>query len=111
MKVYGDNEKTRAKWPMLFAKMDYRTIAQQTIETFSFIPKTDFNPQELAALGCEVTSVKGIPQYGEQLNTYPLCSDSFDEAWRNIAASDSDGFAQAQHEYVKAAYYDPAVLI
>lgn len=29
------------------------------------------------------------PQYGEQLNAYPLCSDSFDEAWRNIAASDS----------------------
>ena len=51
------------------------------------------------------------PQYGEQLNAYPLCSDSFDEAWRNIAASDSDGFAQAQHEYVKAAYYDPAVQI
>lgn len=64
VKVYGDNEKTRAKWPMLFARMDYRTIAPQTIETFSFIPKTDFNPQELAAMGCEVTMVKGIPQYG-----------------------------------------------
>lgn len=51
------------------------------------------------------------PQYAEQLNTYPLCSTSFDEAWRNIAASDSDGFAQAQHEYVKATYYDPAVEI
>ena len=64
VRVYGDNEKTRAKWPMLFAKMDYRTIAPQTIETFSFLPKTDFNPQELAALGCEVTMVKGIPQFG-----------------------------------------------
>jgi hypothetical protein len=51
------------------------------------------------------------PQYAEQLNTYPMCSTSFDEAWRNIAASDSDGFAQAQHEYVKATYYDPAVEI
>lgn len=47
--------------------------------------------------------------YAEQLNTFPLCSDSFDEAWRNIAAGDSEGFAQAQHEYVKAAYYDTAV--
>lgn len=64
VRVYGDNEKTRAKWPMLFAKMDYRTIAPQTIETFSFLPKTDFNPQELSALGCEVTMVKGIAQYG-----------------------------------------------
>ena len=77
VKVYGDNEKTRAKWPMLFAKMDYRTIAPQTIETFSFIPKTDFNPQELAALGCEVTSVKGIPQYGfgKDFNTTMLNED------------------------------------
>lgn len=64
VRVYGDNEKTRAKWPMLFAKMDYRTIAPQTIETFSFLPKVDFNPQELAALGCDVTMVKGIPQFG-----------------------------------------------
>lgn len=64
VRVYGDNEKSRAKWPMLFGKMDYRTIAPQTIETFSFLPKTDFNPQELAALGCEVTMVKGIPQFG-----------------------------------------------
>ena len=64
VRVYGDNEKTRAKWPMLFGKMDFRTIAPQTIETFSFLPKTDFNPQELASLGCEVTMVKGIAQYG-----------------------------------------------
>ena len=35
---------------MLFGKMDYRTIAPQTIETFSFLPKTDFNPQELASI-------------------------------------------------------------
>ena len=77
VRVYGDNEKTRAKWPMLFAKMDYRTIAPQTIETFSFMPKTDFNPQELAALGCEVTSVKGIPQYGfgKDFNTKMLNED------------------------------------
>ena len=28
------------------------------------MPKMDFNPQELAALGCEVTLVKGIPTFG-----------------------------------------------
>lgn len=64
VRVYGDKEEVRLKWPMLFGKMDYRTIAPQTIETFSFIPKTDFNPQELAALGCEVTTVKGLAQFG-----------------------------------------------
>ncbi len=63
-RVYGDNEQTRAKWPMLFAKMDYRTISPQTIETFSFLPKTDFNPQELASLGCEVTLQQGLPVFG-----------------------------------------------
>ena len=77
VRVYGDNEKTRAKWPMLFGKMDYRTIAPQTIETFSFLPKTDFNPQELASLGCEVTMVKGIAQYGfgKDFNTTMLNND------------------------------------
>ena len=63
-RVYGDNDQTRAAFPSLFGKMDYRTVAEQTIETFSFMPKTDFNPQELAALGCEVTLDKGIPSFG-----------------------------------------------
>lgn len=51
------------------------------------------------------------PQYADQLNGYELCSEGFDEAWRGIAENDPDGFGQAQHEYVKAAYYDPAVQI
>ena len=63
-KVYGDSEEVKAAFPEVFGKMDYRTIAQQTIETFSFMPKTDFSPQELAALGCEVNMVKGLPQFG-----------------------------------------------
>lgn len=63
-KVYGDSEEVKAAFPEVFGKMDYRTIAQQTIETFSFMPKTDFSPQELAALGCEVNVVKGLPQFG-----------------------------------------------
>ena len=49
------------------------------------------------------------PQYADQLSEYNLCSEGFDEAWRSIAANDPDGFSQAQHEYVKAEYYDPAV--
>lgn len=62
--VYGDTDEVRRAFPEVFAKMDYRTQAQQIIETFSFMPKTDFSPQELAALGCEVTLDKGLPRFG-----------------------------------------------
>ena len=62
--VYGDTDEVRRAFPEVFARMDYRTQAQQTIETFSFLPKTDFSPQELAALGCEVTLDKGLPRFG-----------------------------------------------
>lgn len=64
MRYYGDNDNVRNAFPEVFGKMDYRTIAPQTIETFSFMPKTDFNPQELASLGCEVTLNKGVPSFG-----------------------------------------------
>ena len=62
--VYGDTADVRKEFPELFAKMDYRTIAPQRIDTFSFIPKADFTPQELTALGCEVTIQKGIFHFG-----------------------------------------------
>lgn len=77
VRTYGDTEKVRSVFPSVFGRMDYRTIAQQTIETFSFMPKTDFNPQELAALGCEVTLVKGLPVFcfGRDFNTQMLNDD------------------------------------
>lgn len=77
VRTYGDNEKVRSVFPSVFGRMDYRTIAQQTIETFSFMPKTDFNPQELAALGCEVTLAKGLPVFGfgRDFNTQMLNDD------------------------------------
>ena len=62
--VYGDTEDVHQAFPEVFARMDYRTIAMQTIDTFSFMPKTDFSPQELAAFGCEVTLEKGLPCFG-----------------------------------------------
>lgn len=71
LRVYGDNTAVRAKFPILFGKMDYRTIAEKNIETFHFQPKTDLNPQELAALGCEVTMQKGLPVYGFGRNFEP----------------------------------------
>lgn len=77
VRTYGDTEKVRSVFPSVFGRMDYRTIAQQTIETFSFMPKTDFNPQELAALGCEVTLAKGLPVFGfgRDFNTQMLNDD------------------------------------
>lgn len=77
VRTYGDTEKVRSVFPSVFGRMDYRTIAQQTIETFSFMPKTDFNPQELAALGCEVTLAKGFPVFGfgRDFNTSMLNDD------------------------------------
>lgn len=77
VRTYGDTEKVRSVFPSVFGRMDYRTIAQQTIETFSFMPKTDFNPQELAALGCEVTLAKGLPVFGfgRDFNTSMLNDD------------------------------------
>lgn len=62
--VYGDTKEVHQAFPEVFARMDYRTIAMQTIDTFSFMPKTDFSPQELTALGCEVTLEKGLPCFG-----------------------------------------------
>ena len=62
--VYGDTDKVRQAFPEVFGRMDYRTTSERTIETFSFQPKTDFSPQELAALGCEVTLDKGLFRYG-----------------------------------------------
>ena len=77
VRTYGDTEKVRSVFPSVLGRMDYRTIAQQTIETFSFMPKTDFNPQELAALGCEVTLAKGLPVFGfgRDFNTSMLNDD------------------------------------
>lgn len=77
VRTYGDTEKVRSVFLSVFGRMDYRTIAQQTIETFSFMPKTDFNPQELAALGCEVTLAKGLPVFGfgRDFNTSMLNDD------------------------------------
>lgn len=77
VKVYGENASVKSKWPMLFEKMDYRALSTQDINTFHFQPKTDFNPQELFALGCEVTMKDGIPSFsfGEDFNTSRLNED------------------------------------
>ena len=69
-KVYGNGDDVKAAFPEVFGRMDYRTVAPQTLDAFSFMPKTDFNPQELTALGCEVTQRNGqiCYSFGEDFN-------------------------------------------
>lgn len=38
-----------------------------------------------------------------------LCSDSFDNVWLSLADEQGDEFGQAQHDYIKAAYYNPSI--
>ena len=78
VEVYGDSEQVRGMYPMLFGNYDYRTVAAQTIDTFSFMPKADFNPQELTVLGCEVHQRKGVITYGFGADFSPsMLNDDF----------------------------------
>lgn len=94
VKAYGDSPQSRAVFPQVFAGMDSRSVSPQQIDTFSFIPKTDFNPQELAALGCEVMVIKGLPSYGfgktfspamlnEDFRIYAVDHLTLPSVWRN----------------------------
>lgn len=47
--------------------------------------------------------------FGDKLASHELCSDDFDQAWRDLAEQHQGEFGQAQHDYIKYAYYDPAV--
>jgi len=43
------------------------------------------------------------------LGQHELCSDDFDSTWKMLADNYYDEFKQAQHDYIKQAYYDPAI--
>lgn len=47
--------------------------------------------------------------FAAQLANEDLCSDGFDAMWKQIAENETDVFAQAQHDYIKVAYYDPSI--
>lgn len=47
--------------------------------------------------------------YGGALKGKKAGTTSFDKAWKAEAANNPVKFAQAQHEYIKRAHYDPAV--
>lgn len=48
---------------------------------------------------------------GNALAQYELCSSDFDMKWRELADSYYYDFATAQHDYIRYAYYDPAVAV
>ena len=57
-------EELEEKWPSLCYR-DFRQVAVRPQEVLTFEPKTDFTPQDLAALGCTTwLSRDGIEQYG-----------------------------------------------
>ena len=57
-------EEVKEKWPQLAAR-DYRRRAVRPQSVVTFEPKTDFTPQDLAALGCTTWLNKdGVEQYG-----------------------------------------------
>lgn len=48
--------------------------------------------------------------FAENLAEHPVGSIAFDEGWRWLAYSaNKDDFAKSQHDYIKYAYYDPAI--
>ncbi len=47
--------------------------------------------------------------FADKLASYELCSNDFDKTWEDIAEYHPDEFREAQHEYIKYAYYDPAI--
>lgn len=54
----------KERWPQLLSR-DYRTTAIRPQEVLTYEPKTDFTPQDLAALGCSTwLDRQGICHYG-----------------------------------------------
>lgn len=51
----------------------------------------------------------GKEPFATALAAAPAGSEEFDANWRALADADPDGFADVQHEYTKAMYFDPAV--
>lgn len=64
-KCAGNDDKTIAtRWPVLVCA-DYKTAAPKAQQTVTVEPKTDFTPQDLAALGCATwTDRDGVERYG-----------------------------------------------
>lgn len=47
--------------------------------------------------------------YYSRLSQYAICSEDFDNEWRQIAYEDEENFSLLQHQYIKTIYYDEAV--
>lgn len=49
--------------------------------------------------------------FGPELAKHELTSADFDDYWKWLAETNRDDFEKSQHDYIKYAYYDPAVQI
>lgn len=47
--------------------------------------------------------------FGQELEKYDLCSESFDSAWKWLADTNYDDFVRSQHDFIKATFYEPAI--
>lgn len=59
-------------------------------------------------LGAFINSSDGQP-YASELSGLQPGTAAFDQAWAGIANRDPSGFEQAQHSFIQATHYDPAV--
>jgi len=53
--------------------------------------------------------LQSFPMYGTLFKGLKLGSQAFNLKWKEVAAKDPQGFANAQHEYIKQTHYDPQV--
>lgn len=49
--------------------------------------------------------------FGPELAQYELTSPDFDAYWKWLAKTNREDFEKSQHDYIRYAYYDPAVRI
>lgn len=99
MKAGNTMDDIKQKWPQL-AVRDYRKAAVRPQEVLTFEPKTDFTPQDMAALGCTSWLDKdGLEHFGFE-------SQNADAEWKFRPSMIHDDF----HVYAVGKVTLPAVL-
>ncbi|MET0401484.1 MAG: LysM domain-containing protein [Cystobacter sp.] len=49
------------------------------------------------------------PDYHAALSAHPPKSEGFNNAWKQLATNDRDGFFKAQHDYIQATHYEKGI--
>ena len=50
-----------------------------------------------------------FPMYGAMFRGLKLGTDAFNKMWKQVAAKDPQGFANAQHEFIARTHYEPQI--